>query len=204
MFKKTTPCFKKGFTLAELLICLAILGEISAFTIPKIINSQQNTQSNAIAKEAAGTVSSALLRYQIANSLTNSTNCSNLMPYINYVAQDTSTIIDSESGGTSLDCSTAGTACYRLHNGAMLWNGSTNVDFGGTSTLNAIYFLVDPDGKYSGSTTGPSKSLKIYLYTTGRVATWASITSGTITHEWGSWYTTNPDATRDPSWFSWN
>lgn len=203
MFKKTFLFSKPGFTLAELLVCLVILAEIATFTIPKLLVSQQNSKSNAIAKEAAGTLSTALMQYKVANTLSMSTSTADLTPYLNYVAKDSTSIIDSETGGTSLDCSTAGTACYRLHNGAMLWNGSSNVDFGGTGALNAIYFLIDPDGKYSGSTTGPSKSLKIYIYTTGRIATWASITSNTVTHEWGSWYTTNPDATRDPSWFSW-
>ena len=201
--KRTLLFSEIGFTLAELLICLLIIGEITTFTIPKLITSQQNTQSNAITKEAAGTLSTALMQYKVTNTLSTSTSTADLTPYLNYVAKDSTSIIDSESGGTSLDCSTAGTACYRLHNGAMLWCGTTNVDFGGTGTLNAIYFLFDPDGRYGGSTSGPSKSLKIYLYTTGRVATWASITSNTVTHEWGSWYTTNPDATRDPSWFSW-
>jgi len=203
MLRKALPIAKKGFTLAELLISLVILGEIATFTIPKLLTSQQNNQSNAIAKEAAGTLSTALMQYKFLNTLSSSTSCSDLTPYLNYLKIDTSTIIDSEAGGTSLDCSTAGTACFRLHNGAMLWNGTTNVDFGGTSSLNAIYFLVDPDGKYSGTTNGPGKSLKIYLYTSGRVATWASINNSTVTHEWGNYYTTNPDATRDPTWFSW-
>jgi prepilin-type N-terminal cleavage/methylation domain-containing protein len=193
----------KGFTLAELLISLVILGEIATFTIPKVLNSQQNNQANAIAKEAAGTLSTALMQYKFQNTLSSATSCADLTPYLNYVKVDTSTIIDSENGGTSLDCATAGTACFRLHNGAMLWEGTTNVDFGGTTTLNAIYFLVDPDGRYSGTTNGPGKSLKIYLYTGGRVATWGSINSSTVTHEWGNYYVTNPDATRDPSWFSW-
>lgn len=38
---------QKGFTLAELLISLAILGVIATFTIPKILSSQQNGSLNA-------------------------------------------------------------------------------------------------------------------------------------------------------------
>jgi prepilin-type N-terminal cleavage/methylation domain-containing protein len=48
-----------GFTLAELLIALAILGEIATFTIPKILSSQQNGTNKAKAKEAFSMVSSA-------------------------------------------------------------------------------------------------------------------------------------------------
>ncbi len=42
---------KFGFTLAELLIALAILGVIVTFTIPKILNSQTNNQKKAVFKE---------------------------------------------------------------------------------------------------------------------------------------------------------
>ncbi|MCE3235867.1 MAG: hypothetical protein K0Q50_2047 [Vampirovibrio sp.] len=194
---------RNGFTLAELLISLAILGEIATFTIPKIIGAQQNGQNNAIAKETVGSVAAAYQLYSISNTVTATTSMSDLISYLNYAKIDTSSIVDSEQGGTSVDCADPSLQCLRLHNGAILWHGKTNVDFGGTTDLNAIYFLVDPDARYSGSTTGNGKSIKFYLYRNGRVATWASISTGTVTHEWGNYYVTNADATRDPPWFSW-
>jgi prepilin-type N-terminal cleavage/methylation domain-containing protein len=51
-------CFK-GFTLAELLIALAILGIIATFVIPKIISSQQSGKKQAIFKETIGALSEA-------------------------------------------------------------------------------------------------------------------------------------------------
>jgi prepilin-type N-terminal cleavage/methylation domain-containing protein len=42
---------KTAFTLAELLIALAILGVIATFSIPKVLQSQQNNQKQAIFKE---------------------------------------------------------------------------------------------------------------------------------------------------------
>ncbi|MBL8031855.1 MAG: prepilin-type N-terminal cleavage/methylation domain-containing protein [Candidatus Doudnabacteria bacterium] len=50
----------KGFTLAELLIALVILGVIATFTIPKVLYANQNTKYNAIAKEAMGTIRPSL------------------------------------------------------------------------------------------------------------------------------------------------
>lgn len=49
-----------GFTLAELLISLAILGLIATFTIPKIMSAQQNNEYSAIAQEDIATLSAAL------------------------------------------------------------------------------------------------------------------------------------------------
>lgn len=45
---------QSGFTLAELLIALTILGVIATFTIPKILTAQQASTYNAIAKETMG------------------------------------------------------------------------------------------------------------------------------------------------------
>lgn len=50
---------QKGFTLAELLIALSILGVIATFTIPKVLQSQQNGKYNTMAKEAIATISQA-------------------------------------------------------------------------------------------------------------------------------------------------
>ena len=53
-----------GFTLAELLISLAILGVIATFTIPKILTSQQNSQKAAVTKEVIAMISGAFTAYQ--------------------------------------------------------------------------------------------------------------------------------------------
>ena len=45
-----------AFTLAELLISLAILGVIATFTIPKILGASQISQKNAIFKESIATI----------------------------------------------------------------------------------------------------------------------------------------------------
>ena len=51
-----------GFTLAELLISLAILGVIATFTIPKVLYSQQDSQKKAVFKEVIASL------YQVCES----------------------------------------------------------------------------------------------------------------------------------------
>lgn len=68
--KKRASRVYLGFTLAELLISLAILGVIATFTIPKIIKAQQDAKFNAIAKEAATMVTGAYQQYQSQNTPT--------------------------------------------------------------------------------------------------------------------------------------
>lgn len=81
----------KGFTLAELLISLAILGVIATFVIPKILIAQTNSKYNAIAKESAAMVSGAYQQYQSQNSVTSGVGIEDMTQFMNYIATDTST-----------------------------------------------------------------------------------------------------------------
>jgi prepilin-type N-terminal cleavage/methylation domain-containing protein len=186
----------RGFTLSELLIALAILGVIAAFTIPKVLQSQQDKRFNAIAKETAGMITGAYDAYRLNNAVTATTRPADLTPFMNYVRVDTASIIDYYPGGSSSNCSAD--QCLKLHNGAVLWYLS-GVSFGGTANINALYFQVDPDGRYCGGTSCEGKAVRFFLYYNGRLSNYGAISSGTVSSD----ATRNPDPTRDPSWFSW-
>ena len=137
----------------------------------------------------------------MSNTPLSTTELSDFIPYLNYVAADTSTLVDYEQPWGSLDCGdTVNHDCLRLHNGAMLvlFKG---VNFCGTTRLNSIYFLVDADGAYNGSNVGPGKSVVFYLYYDGRITSSENILPGTITQEGGCSAIT-PGT--DPEWFSWS
>jgi type II secretory pathway pseudopilin PulG len=186
-----------GFTLAELLIAVLILGEIATFTIPKIINSQQNGANKAKAKEAAAMVSSAYQQYRFNNTATSGTTFADLTQYMNYVKYDTSSVIDQVPTLTTITCS-ATEFCLFLHNGGVLSAESNS--FGGTNTTNALRFTFDPDGKYGGSTSGISKSVQFTLYYNGRITTRGTAEANS-TSSGGTW---GAVASYDPSWFSWD
>jgi prepilin-type N-terminal cleavage/methylation domain-containing protein len=191
---------KKGFTLSELLIALAILGVISTFTIPKVLQSQTDGKYKAIAKEAAGTISDAFQQHRLRNTITATMGIRHLTQYMNYVKVDSTTRIDLYQTATYGDCSDPTSRCLKLHNGAIM-RFSSSVDFGGTGSTNAVYFLVDPDGKETdGTTNGPGKAVEFYLYSNGKIRTYGTIDPNTTS----SFSSKNPDSSLDPPWFSWD
>jgi prepilin-type N-terminal cleavage/methylation domain-containing protein len=186
-----------GFTLAELLISLAILGVIATFTIPKIIAAQTNEQYNASTKDVAAMITGAYTSYSQNNTPSASTSAGNLTPFMNYLATDSSTTIDLAQTNTTRACG-GGYGCIKLHNGGMLMWASAG--FMGTNTTNAVYFYFDPDGVVTdGTTNGPGKSVGLWLYYNNRITSYGNLTSGTV---YGGG-TVNPHPTYDPPWFSW-
>lgn len=105
---------RKGFTLAELLICLAILGVIAIFTIPKVLTSVQNNQKATIFKEIIATFSQAAYN---ANTLGDSTYFPTHINALKICTGNSSTqgCFTQAYTGPSAENNQAG---YILHNGA--------------------------------------------------------------------------------------
>ncbi|MEB3288127.1 MAG: type II secretion system protein, partial [Vampirovibrionales bacterium] len=178
------------FTLAELLIALAILGVIAVFTIPKILIASQNNQYVASAKEAAATIANSFDMYKMQNTVNTTTNSNVLTPFMNYVRIQTTGSIDGRPGVASSNCGNF-SPCLLMHNGGML--RTSNVSYSTLSDSHAIEALFDPDGRLLG--TAASKFLN------GRVSSRAHVAPGT-TNSSGNTY--DPDPSLDPVWFTWN
>ncbi len=188
-----------GFTLAELLTALAILGVIATFTIPKILNGSQNTQKNTIAKEAAAMISET---YQTILLNTDKDimdiGGQDFEPYFNYVKlEPNGYLIDNRNTVGSVACSAA-YHCARLHNGAVLMYNVSNGSFQQNATASGVtlgynWFVLDVDGAYNGSTTGPGKAVGFIIYPNGVIrSNETMIPEGPF-----------PVANTDPDWFSW-
>lgn len=158
----------KGFTLAELLIALAILGVIATFTIPKILNNATSGQNTAIAKEAASTISGAFSGYMLDNTIDANTNTSAIIGLINYVR-----ITTISSGGTNaINCTTGGgRLCMVLHSGAYI--GMVTTQSYNTVGTNSSYltYNIDPDG--TGTAVGAGS---VVIYSNGRFTTGGNAT----------------------------
>jgi prepilin-type N-terminal cleavage/methylation domain-containing protein len=185
-----------GFTLAELLISLSILGVIATFTIPKIISSSQSGQKKAIALEGAAMVTGAYQVYLQKNSASSTVSIQNLTPYMNYVTADsTTTSLNDASVSGSIDCNPGnGHMCIRLHNGGtLLYNPGSN--FGGTGPTQINWFIIDPVQGLSGPSGGDAA--RFALFYNGNVTSEGNF-STTLYSATGS-YTQAPD----PTWFAW-
>ncbi len=191
--------FQDGFTLSELLIALAILGIIASFTIPKLLGLDATQQANVVTKDSASIISAALQQFRLDHKMVNSSKIGDLTPYLNYVSIDTTSIIDDKQTLGSDNCAdTVNRTCLKLHNGSMFVYCPT-ATFGGTGVLNADWFHIDPDRTYSNTTDGPGKAVEFWIYTTGRLATRGTISTGTA---YGGG--TVPAAPAyDPPWFHW-
>jgi prepilin-type N-terminal cleavage/methylation domain-containing protein len=188
-----------GFTLAELLIALVILGVIATFTIPKILTSQQSAKTNAAAKDAMAMVSGAYQLYVRNSGASSSMTMGDLTQYMNYVALDTSSLLDDHVGSNATyDCSTI--TCLRLHGGGTIFNNGNTKSFGGTATTNAILLYYDPDSIRTGSSADSvGKSVAFFLYYNGGMTSRAQMRPGTCDSSGCHATFTNAD----PSWFSW-
>ncbi len=197
----------KGFTLAELLSALAILGVIATFTIPKVLNASQSSQWKSGYKEFASMISGAYAAYTLENTPTTATDVGDLTPYMNYVRIDTSSTVDQAYGSAgTVVCGASNTTCLQLHSGAMAFL-ALNKCFRGTTDLHAIGFGYDPDGKVTagGLANDPGKQLSVTLYFNGRITSRDAVMANTLNGNnncTGS-NTINPDPTIKPEWFEW-
>ena len=152
---------KKGFTLAELLIALLILGVIATFTIPKVLQSQQNNRNIATAKEVVSMLSGSYEVYKLNGTASATTSTGDMSPYMNYVAVDTTSNFDGVA-----PCNFAGSECLKLHSGGLLFIGvPAGNDFGGTSATDYLAVFYDPEPNQNGN------AITFALYYNGRITT---------------------------------
>ncbi len=190
---KTQHAF--GFTLAELLSALAILGVIATFTIPKVLNASTNGQYNSNAKEIASMFVGAYDAYRLNNAISASTSVADLTPYMNYVNVDSSgTAVDAAWTDAGDSCS--GTRpCLILHNGGVFHYDQTQ-SFGGTTDLNAIWseYIINPT--FEGD---KDRGVRFHVYTNGRLMTRGTVLPGSTSSTGGF----GPAPADDPPWLVW-
>lgn len=130
-----------GFSLAELLIALALLGTITAFTIPKVLSVQTLEKKRTVLKETIASLADITYQASLEGGFTsNAASKAYFKTHLNYVK-----ICETDPGAEG--CWVGGDAsnadAYLLHNGAALYsiNGGTAgesiwIDWDGNAGLN--------------------------------------------------------------------
>lgn len=135
-----------GFTLAELLIALAILGVIATFTIPKVLQNQQNSEKAAVFKETIATLNSVFNTGIQRSEVTESNFGTYILDRINAVKICRTNAVTEGCWTTGVDpvAGQASQAGAILHNGATLSGFDDNAIGGGYD-----FIVIDwngPDG----------------------------------------------------------
>jgi prepilin-type N-terminal cleavage/methylation domain-containing protein len=191
-----THAKKCGFTLAELLVAMGVLGVISTFSIPKILTSTTHAKYNAMAKEMASTVVQAYQNYQVSNRVSSTFNGTLLVPLVNSVTLNTTSnyqVYNEFAVAETHNCGAGWMTCYQMHNGGLLIFFSGN-SFGARTNDRFIWVEYDPDGP------GTEVGISFRLFFNGKIVSEAD-GNATGTTFWGGTSTRGPTIGGNPDWW---
>ncbi len=114
---------KKGFTLAEVLITLAIIGVVAAISIPSVIANTQQQEYKTGLKKAVSVLNSAIT---MTKTITSESPYENYDLY-NYIKQEMSVIKETQGGSLSTDDN--GNETYKSANKAFYTTDGMRYEF---------------------------------------------------------------------------
>ena len=112
---------RNGFSLAELLLALLILGQIAVFTIPKVLSAQANAQNISVLKETIANINQVVYIGVITRELDQSSNGTYVRSHLNLVKE-------CPTNATTQLCWTQGSdsiAAELTQGGGIMHNGAT-------------------------------------------------------------------------------
>lgn len=137
---------KQGFTMAEVLITMGVIGVVAAMTLPSVINNSRNKQLEACLKRSYSVISQALDMYQaeIGEKVTSENiGYRNLKPILMKYIQ-TAQDCDWGYAGSGAAADITNKACIRNYSNASE-NDTTYKNYTGTNSINLAYF---DDGQF--------------------------------------------------------
>lgn len=172
--RRTQP----AFSLAELLIALAILGVIATFTIPKILHSQQSSKKRAILQETLSTLAALTAEAWQTGELRKGSNGLYILRKMNVVKLcDTSA--DAEACWP-VSHPMLGGAMEQNEPGAVLHNGATLGGFNDEAASTYNWVFVDWNGPEPPNEEGEDQLKLMLCYDPSGVCGGPGNRSGTV------------------------
>lgn len=153
-----------GFTLAELLIALGILGVIATFTIPKLLQSQQNSEKKSVFKETIAALSDITYTGNISGDLTRDNINTFIFQKMNAVKICPA---DASSQGCWPNTHPAFNVGETTEGGATLHNGAVIAGIKATAVTDYESFIMDWNGPDSPNTEGDDQILLLLCWERG-------------------------------------
>lgn len=174
----------KGFTLAELLISLLILGEIATFTIPKILSAQQNGSKKAIIKETVATLNNVLYLGVQLGEISDTNPDSYILGKINAVKLCLNNVVADACASQPLPH-----PAFSAYKGAVLHNGALITVSNNGYMVGYEEVLIDWNGASAPNTINDDQFVMLIIYNnpsigqSGRLKNHPDWTSDTVWSE---------------------
>lgn len=166
---------RQGFTLAELLIALGILGVIATFTIPKVLSVQQDARKKAVIKEVVAILNQiTYLAYSTRDpALTPDTFFAYFRDHMNTVKVCAGDVNDEQCWTQQIGSPDAyGFQGFVLHNGATLTSFTQCCDLGNGQIGNMI--SVDWNGAEGPNVFGDDQFDLVLSWGTAPITDWGN------------------------------
>lgn len=161
MTNKINEHLKRAFTLAEVLICIGIIGVISAMTIPTLVTNYQKKATVSKLQQTYSELANAVRLSEADNGDLSGWNITNkseevidkyLLPYIkaskkNYKAHSFKYTFANGSGGGTLDIVNRDTVVYTILSGVQIITSQTNKERKGLSLVVDLNGVKTPPNK---------------------------------------------------------
>lgn len=136
----------RAFTLAELLVVLAVIGFVTMLTTPKISAAYEKQKRTAIVKETTMAIAKAYGVLAVKEGVSASTRFADISRYLATASPKTSGQINSYPGRSDITCGSGGNECYQLSSGAVVSVESAHT-FSEELPNASLRLIIDTDGE---------------------------------------------------------
>jgi prepilin-type N-terminal cleavage/methylation domain-containing protein len=187
---KTVYQSNQGFTLAEMMITMTIIGVIAVMMIQMVFANTNNAGSLSRVKDISQQIQRAASTLQDINPTIATPTGIQVANLMNYVSTTTNagddTLITGFTSTSTIRCSQGGFQCYRFSNESVILTSTTQRADGLT------LFIIDPDGR-----SNRAPVVLVYQHSNGRLTTKAAYESDTATTLANSTNLADPDYARE-------